>query len=465
MKGRTLVRLALLVGLVASARAQQPPNVVLILADDLGTNPVGAYGNSYAHTPVLDQLAREGLLFSAAYAASPVCSPTRAAIMTGKSPARTHLTDFISGSPFPYARLRQPKWRRSLSLKEKTLAELLTERGYATALFGKWHLAKSYSPPGSLAEGPDRQGFSETFITHKPTQDSDPEADAHGVKAITDLALDFIERQQDRPFFLLLAPNTIHSPVMAPAMLVEKHRTRPGSALPHNNPTIAAMMEQLDDAIGVVLAKIESVGLRETTLVIFTSDNGGSLRDATQAPLHGGKAQLYEGGLRVPLIMRWSGTIPAAKTTELPTTSADLFATIMEVTGTAFPAAEARDGISLLDTMLGQSAPIARTLFWHYPHYHNSGAHGPASALREGDWKLIHSYESELTGQGTPDELFNLRQDPGETTNLAEAHPDRLQSLRGKLTFLLTEVGAQLPSVNDQFDPTRAHQSTAEAEK
>ncbi|HTO05272.1 MAG TPA: sulfatase-like hydrolase/transferase, partial [Opitutus sp.] len=390
--------------------------------------------------------------------------PTRAAIMTGKAPARTHLTDFISGTPFPYARLLQPKWRRSLPLKEKTLAERLTEHGYATALFGKWHLAKSYTPPLSVPLGPDRQGFGETFITHKPTDDSDPEADAHGVKAITDRALDFIDRHHDRPFFLLLAPNTIHSPIMAPASLVEKHRKRPGSDLPHNHPTIAAMMEQLDQAIGVVLAKIENLGLSETTLVIFASDNGGSLRDTTQAPLRGGKAQLYEGGLRVPLIMRWSGTIPAARTTEFPTTSADLFPTILEVTGTPVPVEEPRDGISLLNTMRGQPSSPARTLFWHYPHYHNAGVHGPASALRQGDWKLIHYYEAELTGQGTADELFNLRDDPGETINLADVQPDRLRSFRSELTALLTEAGAQLPSVNDRYDPTRTLQSTADAE-
>lgn len=465
MHRRTFVGFALLLCLTASASAQRPPNVVLILADDLGINPVGAYGNPYAHTPVLDQLARDGLLFSAAYAASPVCSPTRAAIMTGKSPARTHLTDFISGTPFPFARLNQPKWRRALPLKEKTLAERLTERGYATALFGKWHLAKSYTPPRSVAEGPDRQGFAETFITHKPTNDADPEADAHGIQAITGRALDFIERHHDRPFFLLLAPNTIHSPVMAPESLVEKHRKRPGSRLPHNNPTIAAMMEQLDDALGVVLAKIESLALSQSTLVIFASDNGGSLRDATQAPLRGGKAQLYEGGLRVPLIMRWSGTIPAARTTGFPTTSADLFPTIMEVTGTSIAADEARDGISLLDTMRGQPSSSSRSLFWHYPHYHNAGIHGPTSALRQGDWKLIHYYEAELTGQGVLDELFNLREDPGETTNLAEVQRDRLLSLRSELTSLLTEAGAQLPSVNDQFDPTRAHQLTGDAEQ
>ncbi len=454
------IGLALALGVFASAAAGRPPNVVLILADDLGINPVGAYGNPYAHTPALDQLARDGLLFSTAYAASPVCSPTRAAVMTGKSPARTHITDFISGNPFPYARLLQPKWRKFLPLKEKTIAELLAERGYATALFGKWNLAKGYSPPYSIAEGPDRQGFAETFITHKPQKGADPEADAHGVRAITIRALDFIERHKDRPFFLFLAPNAVHSPVMAPAALVEKYKNRPGAGLPQNNAIIAAMMEQLDDAVGDVLASLDRLGLSRTTLVIFASDNGGSLHDASQTPLRGGKAQLYEGGLRVPLVMRWSGTIPAGRATALPVTSVDLFPTILEATGTPSPADEARDGISLFGVMRGKAPPSPRALFWHYPHYHTAGIHGPASAIRSGDWKYLCHYEAELTGEGSRAELFNLGTDPGETANLADSHPERAQQLHAELAERLAAVGAQLPRINPDFDPGRARQSS-----
>jgi arylsulfatase A len=453
MHRNAIVSLAITLCLLGGTATARPTNVILILADDLGINPVGAYGNPYAHTPVLDQLAKDGVLFSTAYAASPVCSPTRATIMTGKTPARTRITDFISGTPYPYARLLQPKWRRSLPLKEKTLPEILVERGYVTGLFGKWHLAKGYH---SLAEGPDRQGFQETFITHKPEKDFDPEADAHGVTAIKERSLDFIERHQDKPFFLFISPNTIHNPVMAPAVLVEKHRQRPGADDPRNHPTIAAMMEQLDDALGEIFAKLDALKLTNDTLVIFASDNGGSLKDASQAPLRGGKAQLYEGGLRVPLIIRWTGKLPANRVLDYPTMSADFFATILDATQTPAPDDDVRDGVSLLPVMAESQPATSRVLAWHYPHYHGAGIHGPASAIRVGDWKYIRYYESELTGEGAPAELFNLRNDPGETTNLAATEPARLRELSDQLSTWLESVDAQLPQVNPDFDPARA---------
>ncbi|HYD82695.1 MAG TPA: sulfatase-like hydrolase/transferase, partial [Opitutus sp.] len=211
----------------AALATERPPNVVLILADDLGLNPVGAYGNPYAYTPVLDRLAREGLVFTAAYAASPVCSPTRTAIMTGKSPARTRLTDFVPGHPFPYARLRQPTWRKSIN--EKILPQFLAERGYVTGVFGKWHVPNRYTAPQGDSNGSKRHGFHEAFITQKPADDSDAEADAHHLDAITERALDFIERHQHEPFFLHVSTHTIHSPLLAPEALVAKHRQRPGA--------------------------------------------------------------------------------------------------------------------------------------------------------------------------------------------------------------------------------------------
>lgn len=443
--------------LTLTAAVPATPNILLILADDLGTTPVGAYGNPYYQTPHLDRLARDGLRFTDAYAACPVCSPTRAALMTGKYPARTHVTDFIAGAEFPFARLSQPAWQKFLPLSESTVAEALAASGYATALFGKWHLARGYLPPQSVAEGPDRQGFAETFITHKPKASDDPEQDAHGVEAITTRALDFIERHRERPFFLQLPHNSIHAPILAPRALVEKHRARPGAARPGNNPVVAAMMEVLDESIGRVLAKLDALGLRERTLVIFYSDNGGLLKDGAQTPWRGGKAQLYEGGIRVPLVLQWPGVIAAGRTSDLPVTSVDFFPTLVELAGGRTTGAI--DGVSLAAFLRGGPAPAREAIFWHYPHYHSAGIHGPAGAVRAGDWKLIEYYEMALTGEGAPLELFNLRTDPAEARNLAAAEPERVTALREKLAAWRAATGAQMPTANPKFDPARAKQA------
>ena len=459
---------ALAAATACAAPADRPPNILFIFADDLGTTPVGVYGNPYYQTPNIDRLAREGLRFTDAYAACPVCSPTRSALMTGKYPARTHVTDFIAGAEFPFARLKQPKWQKFLPLSETTIAEELAARGYATALFGKWHLARGYTGAQSIPEGPDKQGFAETFITHKPDSKHDPEKDPHGVEAITTHALDFLERHRTKPFFLYLAHNSIHAPIMAPRALVEKHRARPGAGTPDNNPVIAAMMEVLDDGIGRVLAKLDALGLRQNTLVIFYSDNGGLLKDGAQTPWRGGKAQLYEGGLRVPLVLRWPGVIAAGRTSNAPVTTVDFFPTFLELTGGAKrvtpPAADASlDGVSLVSLLRGGAAPSREAIYWHYPHYHSAGIGGPAGAIRAGDWKLIEYYETSLTGQGAPLELFNLRDDPAETRNLASADPRRVTALQEKLSAWRTAVGAQMPTVNPAFDPARANQNSSKS--
>jgi arylsulfatase A-like enzyme len=443
------------VAIAAPDAGGRPPNILLILADDLGTTPVGTYGNSYYETPTLDRLAREGMRFTDAYAACPVCSPTRAALMTGKYPARTHVTDFIAGAEAPFAKLRQPDWQKFLPLAETTVAEALAARGYATALFGKWHLARGYLPPQSVAEGPDRQGFGENFITHKPKSSDDPERDAHGVEAITTRALDFLQRHRDKPFFLELAHNSIHAPIMAPRALVEKHRARRGSDQPQNNPVIAAMMEVLDEGVGRVLAKLDELGLRENTLVIFYSDNGGLLKDGAQTPWRGGKAQLYEGGIRVPLIMRWPGVIASGRVSHMPVTSVDFFPTFLELAGKPAAREAVVDGISLASHLRGGDAPAREAIFWHYPHYHSAGINGPAGAVRAGSWKLIEYYETTLTGQGAPIELFNLAADPRESRNLAATEPDRVARLRASLDAWRKAVDAQMPTVNPKYDPAK----------
>ncbi len=454
----SLLLLPLMLSMCAALAAQgpRPPNFIFILADDLGTAPVGAYGNPYYQTPNLDRLAREGMRFDAAYSACPVCSPTRAAIMTGQYPARTRITDFIAGGNFPSERLLQPEWQKHLPLSAITLAEDLRERGYVTALFGKWHLARAYTGPESVAEGPDRQGFDETFITHKPSKNHDPEQDPHGVGGLTDRALDFLGRHRDRPFFLEIAHNSIHAPIMAPKALLAKHRARPGGDRPENNPVIAAMMEVLDASVGRLLTRLDELGLRENTVVIFYSDNGGLLADASQHPLRGGKAQLYEGGIRVPLIVRWPGTVPAGRVSAMPVTSVDVLPTLLELSGRPLPAGRVVDGLSLAGHLRGGPAPSREAVYWHYPHYHSAGDGGPASAIRAGDWKLIEYHEHSLTGAGRAPELFNLASDPAESRNVAGAEPARTRELLAKLAAYRAATGAQMPSVNPRYDPVAA---------
>lgn len=437
----------------SSAATSRRPNIVFILADDLGCAQVGAYGNSYYKTPNIDGLGRDGLRFTQAYSAAPVCSPTRSALMTGKAPARTHVTDFIPGNSYPRARLQQPNWQRFLPLKEVTLAERFTEEGYVTALIGKWHLAKGYLPPESVAEGPDRQGFAETFITHKPAPTADPESDAHNVGAITARALRFLDQHRKEPFFLLLSHNAVHAPIMAPKALVAKYPVV-GNGHPEDVPVMAAMMEMVDDSVGQVLAKLDQLGLRNNTLVIFYSDNGGLLRDAAQTPFRGGKAELHEGGIRVPLLMRWPGVISPGRVSETLVNTMDFFPTLLELSGARPESNPQLDGISLVSLIKTGAAPARDTLYWHYPHYHPAGK-GPSDAIREGDWKLVEFFEGTIAGRGEGLELFNLRDDVGETTNLAQSQPERVAALRKRLAKWRESVGAQLPSVNPAYDLVR----------
>jgi arylsulfatase A-like enzyme len=445
--------------LVRSAPAAQPdpsrPNIVFILADDLGCPPLGCYGTTYYETPHLDRLAEQGMRFTQAYSAAAICSPTRGALMTGQYPARNHLTDFIPGGTYPYARLKTPAWQAFLPLDKHTIAEALAGRGYVTAHFGKWHLAKAYLPPDSIEHGPDRQGFQETFITHKPLNDADPETDAHNVEVLTQKSIAFLERNRDRPFFLYLAHNSIHDKLLERRARVEKYERKAGADRPENHATIAAMMETLDSGVGRVVAKLDELGLSRNTLVIFKGDNGGLLKDSTQPPFRGGKAMLYEGGIRVPLIVRWPGVVAAGKVSDAVVSTIDFFPTLLAATGARQRAGEPLDGVDLLPHLRGGPAPARDAVYWHYPHYHNSG-NGPSSAVRAGDWKLIEYFDPTCTGGGDTIELFNLKSDVGESRNLAKAEPQRTAALHAKLAAWRKSVGAQMMAANPNYDPARA---------
>ncbi len=329
-----------LIAILSVNYERQPvmPNIVFILADDLGYTQLGCYGSDYYQTPNLDQLASEGLKFTNAYAACAVCSPTRVSIMTGKYPARLHLTDFIAGNYRTDYPLSQPDWQKYLLLEERTIAEYLKEQGYRTALFGKWHLSQGKTPPESLPFNPDKQGFDESFVTYKPSGGMSmswqgAEVDAHNVDTITSLAIDFIDRNRSNSFFLFVSHNTIHDPLKEKAESIAKFEKLPGTEMPENHPVIAAMIERLDMSCGAIFNKIIDSGLEENTIVIFFSDNGGRHSYALQTPFRAGKGWLYEGGIREPLIVKWKNVLEAGFRSEALVSSIDFLPTLLEVSG------------------------------------------------------------------------------------------------------------------------------------
>ncbi len=432
------------------------PNIVFILADDLGYSQLGCYGSDYYQTPNLDQLSREGMLFTDAYAACAVCSPTRASIMTGKYPARLHLTDFIAGNTRTDFPLTQPDWQKHLPLEEVTLAEYLKAEGYSTAIFGKWHLSQHKTPPESLPFNPDKQGFDESFVSYKPSGAlSQPwqgaEDDAHNVDTITSLAIDFIDRNRSNPFILIVSHNTIHDPLKEKAETVAKYEQLVGAEKPENHPVIAAMIERLDNSCGTILSRIKEAGLEENTIVVFFSDNGGKHAYALQTPLRAGKGWLYEGGIREPLIVKWKGHVEPGSRSGALVSSIDFLPTILEMTGVE-KLPEAIDGQSIVPVLESHEKEVHADLYWHYPHYHGGSGMLPGAAIRSGKWKLIEWYEKSLLGEEkSAFELYDLENDMGETRDLSDSLKSRTAELAGKLQKWRTEVNAQMPIPNRTY--------------
>jgi arylsulfatase A-like enzyme len=425
---------------VAQPAGTTQPNIILVLADDLGVNDLACYGRADHHTPNLDRLASQGMRFTCAYTAQPICSPSRAAIMTGKCPARLNLTNYLPGRPdAPSQRLLQPRIEGQLPLEEVTIAELLKDAGYATGLFGKWHL-------GGQGFGPREQGFD---VVVSPPANTEPTraTGGKGEILITAAAEQFIEEHRDRPFFCYVPHNNPHIPLAAAPELVEKHRDA-------FHPVYAAMIETLDEAVGRLMAKIDSLGLADRTIIVFTSDNGGlhvlespGTPATHNSPYQAGKGYLYEGGLREPLLVRWPGTARAGSTCDTPIVLTDLVPTLLNAAGID-PAQSVGplDGVNITQLLRGESLPN-RTLYWHFPNYTNQGSR-PAGAIREGDWKLVEHFEDGSL------ELFNLAEDISETNNLAAADPQRANEMHHKLKAWRTSVGAQMPTQNPQFDLT-----------
>ncbi|MEM7234215.1 MAG: sulfatase, partial [Planctomycetota bacterium] len=460
----------------ASTLAASKPNVVLFLVDDMGWTDSSTYGSGYYETPHLDRLAAGGMKFTNAYAAANICSPTRASIVTGKSPARLQLTDWITGHgdagrPRP---LTQPRWTQHLKQSEVTIAEALRDDGYATAFIGKWHLGTN----GRTESDPTTQGFDLNIGgTHRGSPNGSTGsyfANASGsfglpglgngsstpgeylTDRLTTAACDYIEVQagSERPFFLMLSHYAIHTPIQAKPALIEKYRNKQATAQ-HSNATYAAMIESMDDSLGGLLDQLEDPNrdgdnaddVSQNTVVIFLSDNGGLVGPTRNSPLRAGKGTNYEGGVRIPLVVRWPGRTPASSVSDSPVISHDLYPTILAITGAeGFPAHNAElDGEDLSGILEGSGEREA-PLFFHYPHYHTAGA-TPHSAIRDGDWKLILNYETSGVS------LYDLSSDMGESRNVAAANPDRVADLRSQLVSHFTQIQAQLPTGTDvEFD-------------
>ena len=429
--------LGALLALAPASAQETPPNFVILFADDLGINDLGCFGRKDQNTPNLDKLAAEGARFTQAYAAASVCSPSRAALMTGQSPARLKITTFLTGrSDRASHRVLAAPINLHLPNGVQTIAQLLKPKGYVSAAVGKWHL-------GGKGHQPTDHGFDEYFAGRANAGAESPQG-GKGELGQADFAVKFIQKNKANPFLLYLAFDNPHIPLAAPAKAIEANAKS-------FHPTYAALIESLDAAVGRVMKALEDNGLAKNTVVIFASDNGGvhisELKESPatyNAPSRAGKGFLYEGGIRTPLIIRYPGRL-ASRVISEPVVLGDLCPTICALA--KVPAPQTLDFQDISPVLFDSKPPVdakPRPLFWHQPHYMNQGGK-PAGVAREGDWKLIEQYEDGSL------ELYNLAKDPSETTDLAAAEPARVAALRGKLEAWRRSVGAETLKANPNF--------------
>ena len=476
---RILILLALLSPSLAIAdQKTKPLNFVFILVDDLGWTDLKCFGSSFYDTPNCDRLAASSMKFTNAYAACPVCSPTRASIMTGRYPTRTGVTDYIGAAA-------GEKWRRNtrllpahstrqLELKELTIAEVLKGNGYATFFAGKWHL-------GNEGFWPEDQGFdvNQGGIQHggpwggkkyfspygNPRLKDGPDGE-HLPDRLASETVKFIETNKDKQFFAYLSFYSVHTPLMAREDLKRKYQARKkeqglevkwGKEHSRNvrrvqeHAVYGGMVEAMDLAVGKVLNGLKALNLEKNTVVFFMSDNGGLSTSegspTSNLPLRGGKGWMYEGGIREPMMVRWPGVTKAGSVSDAPITSTDFFPTILELAQVDLEHPLPIDGKSFMPALRGKVHDRG-AIFWHYPHYGNQGG-APTGAVREGDWKLVEWYEDGKL------ELFNLKEDISEKNDLSKKHPDKVEALAAKLTGWRKDTGARMPALNKKFDPKK----------
>jgi len=500
MKNKNLLFLASLILLlvliiIGCKKQEQKPNFVFILVDDLGWKDLGCYGSTFHETPNLDKLASEGVRFTNAYAACPVCSPTRASIMTGKYPARIDLTDWIAGrqqwaNQTGEHKLLPKPFKHQMELDETTFAETLKEAGYTTFFAGKWHLGEDsvYWPThqgfdinkGGWKKGSPngRRGY---FSPYKNPRLKDGPEGEYLTDRLVDESISFLEEYHNNPFLLYLSFYTVHNPLNGKPEKIEKYENKRDSLnytdeerfirdkpwmktfgrgnfkerLVQDNPVYASMVESMDENTGRVLNKIKELGIEKNTIIFFMSDNGGLSTsegsNTTNLPLRAGKGWLYEGGIREPMIVKWPDNKLTGQTNNTPVISTDFYPTILEMAGLQLKPGQHIDGKSLLPLLKEKiNTPgiikefSNRPIFWHYPHYSNQGG-GPGSAIRLGKYKLIEFFEDNRI------ELYDLENDQGEKLNISEEYPGVVKKLKNLLDSWRDSVNAKFPDPNPLY--------------
>ncbi len=455
----------LALGRRAFGSIRRKPNFVFFLIDDLGWADIGCYGSKFYETPNIDRLAGQGMKFTDAYAACPVCSPTRASIMTGKYPARIDLTNYLKGKR--KGKLNPAPYIDQMPLEEFTVAEALKEMGYSTCFVGKWHLGgKPYLPEhqgfdvniGGWHSGAPKHYFWPQWKGNPPIEGQPGE---YLTDKLTDESLKFIDDKKGKPFLLYLSHYAVHNPLHAKKDIIDKYRAKAENGpadgprfLPEgektarqvqDHPVYAAMVESVDQSVGRVMDKLDQLGIAEDTVVVFMSDNGGLSTSEGQPtsnlPLRAGKGWLYEGGIREPMIIKWPGVTKAGSVCMEPVVSTDFYPTMLEMAGLAAMPQQHVDGVSLVPLLKGGRLLGRKAIYWHYPHYSNQGG-SPSGAVRAGDYKLIEYYEDGRV------ELFNLKEDIGEKNDLSSTLPEKAVELLDMLHLWCKEVDAKMPTPN-----------------
>jgi arylsulfatase A len=450
-----------------AARSGKRPNIVFFLVDDLGWGDLGCYADTFHESPQIDRLCAEGLKFTNGYAGAPVCSPSRAAIMTGRFPARLHLTQWIPGTIYPHKKLLEAPTPRHLDLSVPTIAELLKRAGYQTGAIGKWHLGGDGYLPENFgfdvnvagdfhgAPGPPNHYFG-PFQYHNLTGYT---KDDYLTEVLTTKLEQFISQAAPKgPFFLYMAEYAVHIPLQAREALIEKYRRKNGGK-DEPDPVYAAMIETVDTALGTLRATLDRAGVADNTIIVLTSDNGGVgfqqrrlHRIADNGPLRAGKGFLYEGGIREPLIVYWPGVTKPGAVCDVPVVGMDFLPTILSMVELGSAPAPC-DGLDISGLLSGGSSLNRDALYWHYPHYSDQGG-TPSGAIREGDWKLIEFFEDGHL------ELYNLALDPGEQYNFASSFADKAYDLLQKLQNWRASVNAAMPRPNPEYNPSEAELRT-----